>query len=528
MNSETNAAATPRIFSPWLVAITVTLATFMEILDSSIANIALPHIAGSLGASTDESTWVLTSYLVSSAIVLPLSGWLTTIMGRKRFYMTCVAIFTASSVLCGLSASLPMLIISRILQGAGGGGLQTSEQAILADTFTEKQRGMAFAVYGVAVIVAPAIGPTVGGWITDNYSWHWIFFINAPIGLLSLFLTHHVVHDPPWIKRLHKRGIKTDYVGIALIVVGVGSLQYALDKGTEDDWFSSHTIVVCSVIAAITLVALVIREWTYRDPIMDLTLLKKRNFATSIIFSFALGAVMNGTTIMIPQFMQDVLGYSAERAGMALMLGGFTLMLLMPLAALLGARMDRRYILGFGFAAMSFGLYHLTSIDLDIAFGQLEILRVIQLVGLPFIFVNITTLNYVRVPPEKHNQVSGLSNFSRNIGGAVGVSILNTFQFRQTQIQRANMSAHTNHANPFFEHQLAGITTSFTAMGFPSAQATQKALAQMSQTVDQQASVLSYVNAFWLMAVAVACLIPLVFLLKKPSKADEESTAHAH
>jgi MFS transporter, DHA2 family, multidrug resistance protein len=223
-----------------------------------------------------------------------------------------------------------------------------------------------------------------------------------------------------------------------------------------------------------------------------------------------------------------VLGYSAERAGMALMLGGFTLMLLMPLAALLGARMDRRYILGFGFAAMSFGLYHLTSIDLDIAFGQLEILRVIQLVGLPFIFVNITTLNYVGVPPEKHNQVSGLSNFSRNIGGAVGVSILNTFQFRQTQIQRANMSAHTNHANPFFEHQLAGITTSFTAMGFPSAQATQKALAQMSQTVDQQASVLSYVNAFWLMAVAVACLIPLVFLLKKPSKADEESTAHAH
>jgi DHA2 family multidrug resistance protein len=528
VNSEANAAATPRIFNPWLIAVTVTLATFMEILDSSIANIALPHIAGALGASTDESTWVLTSYLVSSAIVLPLSGWLTTVMGRKRFYMTCVSIFTASSVLCGLSVSLPMLIISRILQGAGGGGLQTSEQAILADTFSEKQRGMAFAVYGAAVIVAPAIGPTVGGWITDNYSWHWIFFINGPIGLLSLFLTHHIVHDPPWLKKLTKSSIKTDYIGIALIVVGVGTLQYVLDKGTEADWFSSHTIAVCSVIAAITLVALVTREWTHRDPIMDLTLMRKRNFATSIIFSSALGAVMNGTTIMIPQFMQDVLGYSAERAGLALMLGGFTLMLLMPLAALLGARMDRRFVLGAGFAAMSFGLYHLTSIDLDVTFRQLEILRVIQLVGLPFIFVNITTLNYVGVPPEKHNQVSGLSNFSRNIGGAVGVSILNTFQFRQSQIQRTNMSAHTNNANPFFLHQLAGLTNSFKAMGFPSVQASQKALAQMSTTLDQQANVLSYVNAFWLMAVAIACLIPLVLLLKKPTKADEEAAAHAH
>jgi MFS transporter, DHA2 family, multidrug resistance protein len=521
-----NESAAPRVFNPWLVAITVTLATFMEILDSSIANIALPHIAGSLGASTDESTWVLTSYLVSSAIVLPLSGWLTTVMGRKRFYMTCVAIFTVSSVLCGLSVSLPMLIISRILQGAGGGGLQTSEQAILADTFSEKQRSMAFAVYGVAVIVAPAIGPTVGGWITDNYSWHWIFFINAPIGLLSLFLTHHIVHDPPWIKNLQKSGIKTDYAGIALIVVGVGFLQYALDKGTEDDWFSSHTIVVCSVISAVALVALVIREWTHRDPIIDLTLLKKQNFATSILFSFALGAVMNGTTIMIPQFMQDVLGYSAERAGLALMPGGFALMLLMPIAALLGTRIDRRYVLAFGFAAMAFGLYHLTSIDLDVTFGQLQILRVIQLVGLPFIFVNITTLNYVGVPPEKHNQVSGLSNFSRNIGGAVGVSILNTFQFRQTQIQRTNMSAHTNHANPFFEQQLSGISSSFRAMGFPSTQASHKALAQMSQTLDQQASVLSYVNAFWILAMSVACLIPLVFILKKPGKA--ESAAHAH
>jgi DHA2 family multidrug resistance protein len=264
------APATQHVYNPWLIAITVTLATFMQVLDSSIANIALPHIAGSVGASTEESTWVLTSYLVSSAIILPLSGWLITIMGRKRFYMTCVAVFTASSVLCGLATSLPMLILFRILQGIGGGGLQPCEQAILADTFSAKQRGMAFAIYGMAALVAPAMGPTIGGWITDNYSWHWIFFINLPVGLLSLFMTQRVVHDPPWMKEKRLGGIQTDYIGIGLIVVGVGFLQYVLDKGQEADWFGSHIIATCSIIAATALIAMVIQEWTNNDPIIDL------------------------------------------------------------------------------------------------------------------------------------------------------------------------------------------------------------------------------------------------------------------
>jgi len=269
------APAIQRNYSPWLIAITVTLATFMQLLDSSIANIALPHIAGSVGATTQESTWVLTSYLVSSAIILPLSGWLTTVMGRKRFYMTCVAVFTVSSVLCGLATSLPMLILFRVLQGIGGGGLQPSEQAILADTFSEKQRGKGFAIYGVAALVAPALGPTIGGWITDNYSWHWIFFINVPVGLLSLFMTQRVVHDPPWMKEEKSGGIKTDYVGIGLIVVGVGFLQYVLDKGQEADWFGSHIITTCSMIAVAALIAMVIQEWTHDDPIIDLKLLKR-------------------------------------------------------------------------------------------------------------------------------------------------------------------------------------------------------------------------------------------------------------
>jgi MFS transporter, DHA2 family, multidrug resistance protein len=528
MTDEPTAADIRHGINPWLIAITVTMATFMEVLDTSIANIALPHIAGNLGASTEEGTWVLTSYLVSAAIVLPLSPWLTNLLGRKRFYMTCVAIFTISSVLCGLATSLPMLIVFRVMQGAGGGGLQPSEQAILADTFSEKQRGMAFAMYGVAVIVAPAIGPTVGGWITDNYSWHWIFFINLPIGLLSLYMTNRIVHDPPWMKNRNRSGIKHDYIGIALIVLGVGFLQYVLDKGQEDDWFGSRLIVTFSIIAVICLTAMVIREWSHPDPVIDLRLLKKRNFATAILFSFILGVVLNGSTILIPQFLQNLLGYTAQRAGLALMPGGFTLMVLMPVAAIAGAKFDRRWVMAFGFAVTAIGLHHMTGIYLGINFQAAMLLRVVQVIGLPFVFVNITTMNYVGVPSDKHNQVSGLSNFSRNIGGAIGVSLLNTFMARQVQSQRTRLVAHTNHANPFFQRELDGLTGRFTAMGYSKLSAAQKALAQLSGGVDRQAMVMSYVNAFWLMSVVVACLVPLVFIMRNPTKAEEKASAGAH
>src|SRR5580704_3509088 len=300
-NQIASAAPARPLINPWVIAITVTLATFMEVLDSSIANVALPHIAGTLGASSEESTWVITSYLVSSAIVLPMSGWLSNIIGRKRFYMMCVAMFTVSSFLCALAPTLPMLILFRVLQGAGGGGLQPSEQAILADTFSAKQRGMAFAMYGMAVVVAPAIGPTLGGWITDNYSWHWIFLINVPIGIVSLLLTQRVVQDPAYLRNMVRSNIRVDYIGISLIVVGVGFLQYVLDKGQENDWFSSKMILVSFVVAIIALVALVIREVTHENPIMDLRLLGKRNFATAVTFSFILGMVLNGSTILLPQ-----------------------------------------------------------------------------------------------------------------------------------------------------------------------------------------------------------------------------------
>jgi DHA2 family multidrug resistance protein len=434
------------LINPWIIAVTVTLATFMEVLDSSIANVALPHIAGTLGASTEESTWVITSYLVSSAIVLPMSGWLSNLIGRKRFYMTCVAIFTISSFLCALAPSLPLLILCRILQGAGGGGLQPSEQAILADTFSAKQRGMAFAMYGMAVVVAPAIGPTLGGWITDNYSWHWIFLINVPIGIVSLMLTQRVVQDPAYLRNMVRSNIRVDYIGISLIVVGVGFLQYVLDKGQENDWLSSRIIVVSLIIAIVALVALVIRELTHDNPIMDLRLLGKRNFATAVTFSFILGMVLNGSTILLPQFLQNDLGYTAQQAGMALSPGGIALAFMMPVAGILATKFDPRVIIAIGFALTSFGLFHVANIYLGVSFSTMVTYRVIQVIGIPLIFIPISTLNYVGVPRNKFNQVSGISNFMRNIGGAIGVSMLNNFITRQGQVHRTALTAHTNHA----------------------------------------------------------------------------------
>jgi DHA2 family multidrug resistance protein len=514
--------------NPWIIAMTVTMATFMEVLDSSIANVALPHIAGTLGASTEESTWVLTSYLVSSAIVLPMSGWLSNLIGRKRFYMTCVAIFTVSSFLCGLATSLPMLIIFRIMQGAGGGGLQPSEQAILADTFSAKQRGMAFAMYGMAVVVAPAIGPTLGGWITDNYSWHWIFFINVPIGILSMALTQRVVQDPAYLRERIRSAIRVDYIGISLIIVGVGFLQYVLDKGQEKDWFSSQFILVSFIIAIVALVALVIRELTHKDPIMDLRLLGKRNFATAVTFSFILGMVLNGSTILLPQFLQNDLGYTAELAGLALSPGGITLAFMMPIAGILASKFDPRVIIAIGFAITSFGLFHITNVYLGVSFNTMVTYRIIQVIGIPLIFIPISTLNYVGIPREKFNQVSGISNFMRNIGGAVGVSLLNNFITRQGQIQRSNLTAHTNHANPFFERQLNALTQNFTAMGISASEASRKALAQLSAQVNLQANILGYVNSFWWLGLLVLLLVPLPFIMRRPSPEEAKATAAAH
>ncbi len=516
--------------NPWIVALTVTLATFMEVLDSSIANVALPHMAGTLGASNEESTWVLTSYLVSSAIVLPVSGWLSTMIGRKRFYMSCVVLFTLSSVMCGLAPSLPLLILFRVFQGAGGGGLQPSEQAILADTFTPQQRGMAFALYGMAVVAAPAIGPTLGGWITDNYSWHWIFFINVPVGLLSLFLTNRFVQDPPWLKEQKESRMHIDYIGLALIVLGVACFQIVLDKGQEEDWFSSPLIVTMFSIGMPVLIAFFLWEWYNEDPIVDVRLLRNRNFGTAVFFSFVLGIVLFGSTVLIPQFLQSSLGYTAERAGMALSPGGLTLMLVMPIAGFVVSKgkVDPRLLVSLGFLGMAITLHHMTVVYSQIDFRTMVLLRMMQVLPLPFIFVPISTLNYVGVPREKSNQVSGLSNFARNIGGSIGTSLLGVFITRQSQTHQNSLIAHTSSADSNFQAMLASTKALFVSQGFDSVTAANKALTQMYGMVQAQASALSYMNSFWVMSVIVACMVPLPFIMRRPPAGAARPVEPAH
>jgi DHA2 family multidrug resistance protein len=508
---------------------TVTLATFMEVLDSSIANVALPHIAGSLGATFDEATWILTSYLVSSAIVLPVSGWLSTRVGRKRFYMSCVVLFTVCSFFCGIAPSLPMLIIARVLQGAGGGGLQPSEQAILADSFPTEKRGMAFAMYGMAVVMAPAIGPTLGGWITDNFNWHWIFFINIPVGLLSLFLTQRFVEDPPWLKQERQSGIKIDYIGLALIVLGVACFQMVLDKGQENDWFSSPLIVTLLSIGLPTLAAFFLWEWYHENPIVDIRLLKNRNFGTAVFLSFVLGMVLFGSTVLIPEFLQNSLGYTAERAGLALSPGGLMLMIMMPIAGRITAtKVDPRILVTIGFLGTAATLRLMTVIYLQMDFNTIVLLRMVQVMFMPFIFIPISTLNYIGVPREKNNQVSGMSNFARNLGGSIGTSLLGTLLARQNQAHQQAFGQHTNYGNPNFERLLAGLKHAFMAQGFDAVTAAKKALAMAYQITLGQGSALSFESTFWLMSVVVACLAPLPFLMRKPKHGEQQGSLAAH
>jgi MFS transporter, DHA2 family, multidrug resistance protein len=516
--------------NPWLIALTVTLATFMEVLDTSIANIALPHIAGSFGASTNESTWVLTSYLVSNGIVLPTSAWLATRFGRKRYYMFCVALFAGSSFFCGLAPSLGMLVFFRILQGVGGGGLQPSEQAILADTFVPSKRGMAFSIYGMAVVVAPAIGPTLGGWITDNYSWRWIFYINVPISLVSLYMTHRVVEDPPYLKQeqARRKGTKIDYVGLGLIALGVGCLQYVLDKGQEKDWFGSHLILGLFIVAVVILAAWVIWEWRHPHPIVELKLLKQRNFATALLFMFLLGSVLYGTTVLIPQFLQNLLGYPAVLAGEALAGGGFIMMLTMPITGQLVSRVDPRYLMAFGFATTATALYYMsTQLNLGIDFKTMALLRVFQTLGLAFIFIPSNVLSYVGIPREKSNQISSMINFARNLGGSIGIAAVATLVTRTTQIRQNYLAANMNSGNPIFQHMVSGLAATLHSKGLSASSASRQAYDRVAFLLQQQAASLAYKDVVSMMAVMVACLVPLAFLMKKPAVAQRD-TPPAH
>jgi DHA2 family multidrug resistance protein len=496
------------------------MATFMEVMDTSIANVALRHIAGSVAADQSEATWVLTSYLVSNAIVVPISGWLASVMGRKRFYMTCVAIFTVSSFLCGLAPSLGFLLICRVIQGLGGGGLAPSEQAILTDTFPAEKRGLAFAVYGVAVVVAPAIGPALGGWITDTYSWRWIFFINIPVGIASLILTGLLVEDSAGAKEEHKRatrgGIRVDYWGMAFVAIGLGSLQVVLDKGQEDDWFGSTFIIIFASLSALGIIGLIIRElWFAKEPIVDLPLFRDRGFLFSNTMMFATLFVLLATTQMLPQFVQQLLPYNATEAGLILMPGGFVIMALMPVAGVLVRKVQPKYLICFGFLVSAGALYHLSSFDTLISFKAIAVARIYQSIGFAFLFVPIQTLAYSDLPPGKSNNASALINLMRNLGGSVGISVGTTLLARRSQIHQDRLVSHLTTTSIAFQRALHNLTQRFAIHGAAPNEAMKRALAAINHQLQTQSAMLAYLDTFIVLVIACLIAAALTSLLKE-------------
>ena len=503
--------------NPWVIAVTVTLATFMEVLDTSIANVALPHIAGNLSAGADESTWVLTSYLVSNAIVLPLSGWLSSLVGRKRFYMSCVAMFTVSSFLCGLAPSLGVLVLFRVMQGVGGGGLQPSEQAILNDTFSLEKRGMAFAVYGLAVVVAPTIGPWLGGWITDNFSWRWIFYINVPVGIVSLLLTSVLISDPPYMKRAKfSSGFRIDYIGIGLISLGLGSMQIILDKGEREDWLSSNFIRFFFVLMLIGIIAGIIWELRQKHPVIDLRMLKDRNFAISSMAMFLLGFVLYATTVLIPQLLQGLMGYTARLAGLALSPGGAVIMCMMPVVGFLVSKVDTRLLIAFGCIVSASALFVMSGWDLSLDYGHAVRARMLQSFGLAFLFIPINVSAFAYVPKEKTNMGTGFINLARNIGASVGIATVTTMLSRRTQAHQARLVEHVNDFSLAYHNTFNGIQLRLVHAGSTLAHAGSQASGMIYNTVLRQATMLAFLDDFKMLGIVLCLVLPVLLLAKKP------------
>jgi DHA2 family multidrug resistance protein len=510
--------------NPWIIAVAVSLAAFMEVLDTSIANVALPHIAGNLGASNDESTWVLTSYLVSNAIVLPISGWLVGWLGRKRFFLTCIVFFTVSSFLCGIAPSLGLLLLFRVLQGAFGGGLQPMAQAILGDTFPPEKRGLAFALYGITAICAPAIGPTLGGWITDSYSWRWVFYINVPVGALALLLVYRLVEDPPYLARTKKNLSGFDFIGFSLLTVGVGALQIALDKGQEDDWFGSHFITTLVIIAVAGLATLIIWEWFHKEPIVDVRLFKNFNFATSSLMFLMLGMALFSSTVLMPQLLQTLMGYSAQKAGMVLSAGALVVLVVLPLVGKLTTRFQARYLIAFGWITLAISMYASSKqIDLLMSFRSATLLRIWQYIPVAFLFVPLTLAGYVGLSAEKTNAAAGLMNFMRNIGQSVGTSAVTTLIARRSQYHQSVLAEYTGSGR--FRNALAALSMGLTRVGLSAHTAQQQALGRLYALLQSQAAVLSYVDAYWLLSMCSALMFVSSFLLKKnePGKGGKVS-----
>jgi MFS transporter, DHA2 family, multidrug resistance protein len=517
--------------NPWLVAVVISIATFMQVLDTSIANVALQHIAGSMAASIDESTWVLTSYLVASAVVLPISGWLSGVIGRKRFYMLCVATFTASSILCAMAPNLTALIVFRVLQGLGGGGMAPSEQSMLADTFTPQQRSQAFALYGIAVIVAPTVGPTLGGWLTDNLSWHWIFLINGPIGLMSLFLVQFMVTEPEILIRERRErlagGLRVDWIGFALVSIAFGTLEVVLDKGQREDWFHSNFIIFFFGVSMLAFALFIPWEIAQKEPIVEIRLFASRQFATSSLMMTAVGALLFSTTQLIPQLLQSGYGYTATLSGLALMPGGIVMLLVMPVAGAVGNLVQPRYLMAFGMAMAGIGMWHATALSGRADFAFFGWARVLQTVALPFLFIPITSASYAGLRPEMTDKASSLINAARNLGGSIGISAATTLLARHTQLHQNYLVAHLAPSSLQYQDAVNAATLALTQHGMASVPAQAGAIGLIGQTVAQQSTLLAYIDVFQLFAIIAFALSPLaIFLLRAHKGGGPQMVGH--
>ena len=517
--ADSFAASRPAV-NPWIIAITVTLATFMELLDTAIANVALPHIAGGLAVSYDESTWVLTSYLVSNAVVLPLSAWFSRVFGRKRYYMICVALFTMSSLLCGLAPSLGFLILFRVMQGVGGGGLAPVEQAILVDTFPTSRRAAAFALYSMAIVTAPAIGPPLGGWITDHWSWRWVFFINIPIGIVSLLLTSRLVSDPPEFTReveaARKQGkLKIDGFGILLVALGFSALEIVLDRGQIDDWFQSNFIVFFLSVAAIALLVAIVWEWRHPDPVVEIRLLADRNFAIANFYYFLFGFALFGSTVLIPQMLQSLYGYTATDAGLVLGPGAFVIVMLAPVIVRILPRTGIKPLIFTGYLIFCLAMWYYASFDLSTDYRHEALARIIQGLGIACLFVPVSQLAYSFLPKDKNNKASSLTNLFRNQGGSVGIAFVTTVVARRAQYHQSILAASATPSNLRYRGFLDSTSRYFAAHGFSSADAARHALALLGQTIQQQATLLASLDCFRLLGLACLLGAPLVFFTRK-------------
>ena len=509
----------PRTINPWIVAVVVTMATFMELLDTTIANVALPHIAGGLSSGIDESTWILTSYLVANAVVLPLSAWLSRYFGRKRYYMTCVALFTASSFLCGLAPSLGMLIFFRVLQGIGGGGLAPSEQAILVDAFPGAKRAGAFALYSMAIVTAPAIGPTLGGYITDHFDWRWCFYINVPIGLLSLFLSNIVVTDSDQMKKEMEETrvskAKIDFVGIAFVAVAFGCLEVVLDKGQRDDWFESNFIIIFFSVAMVALIGGIWWELTVKDPVVDLTLLRERNFALANFFYFMFGFVLIGSTVLIPQLLQGPFGYTAYQSGWAISPAAFVVVFLAPLVVkFIFPKFGAMKLIAASFLIQGVALYHYSQLDLSADYGSFVRCRLIQGFGVAFLFIPVSALAYSYLPKELNNKASSLTNLFRNLGSSFGIAFVTTMQARREQVHQNFLIEHLQAGDPNVIARLHSLATTFVQGGLTRIDAPLHAEAQLAHIMTNQASILGFLDVFWLLAWISAGSAMLAFFIR--------------